>query len=96
MNRPQKTSERNRGRETFEKCSILFKVKAHESRFSGISHRNILNISSPADRRDERNAEFGQISADFERGRSAKVSRRSRFNYGISPNAFPIFRFFFG
>ena len=30
--------------ETFEKCSISFKIKARESRFSGINHRNMLNI----------------------------------------------------
>ncbi len=34
--------------ETFDKCSISFKIKARESRFSGINHRNILDISSPA------------------------------------------------
>ena len=33
--------------ETFEKCSILVKVKEGESRHSGINRRNILNISSP-------------------------------------------------
>jgi len=31
--------------ETFEKCSISFKLKTRESRFSGINHRNILDIS---------------------------------------------------
>ncbi len=34
--------------ETFEKRSISVKIKANESRFSGINHSNILNISSPA------------------------------------------------
>lgn len=45
----------------------------------GINHRNILNISSPA-RRDEPDAEIGQISADFERGRFSKVSKGYMFS----------------
>jgi len=35
--------------ETFEKCSILVKVKEGEN----FNHRNMLNISSPAEKRDE-------------------------------------------
>ena len=67
--------------ETFEKCSISFKIKARDD----FNHRNILDISSPA-RRDERNAEIGQISADFERGRFSKVS----FNFSLTKHLFDV------
>jgi len=98
---------------TFENRSISFKIKAHESRFSGINHpreigfafhgagRNMLNIYEVRPLKNvqfwsrsrkakisttgiyrifrglkfEPDAEIGQISPDFERGRFAKVSR---------------------
>jgi len=69
--------------ETFEKCSILFKVKEGEN----FNHRNTwsisriaLKVSADASLRVTKvpkfgpDAEIGQISADFERGRFAKVS----------------------
>ena len=56
--------------ETFEKRSISFKIKAYESRFSGINHRNILNISRIKIRMQR------PASAGGERGRFAKVSRQ--------------------
>jgi len=66
----------NKESETFEKCSILFKVKEGEN----FNHRNTLSILRIALKlhcvpKFEPDAEIGQISADFERGHFANVSK---------------------
>ena len=53
--------------ETFEKCSILVKIRKAKMSNTGI-YRIFRGLKFEPD------AEIGQINADFERGRFAKVS----------------------
>jgi len=55
--------------ETFAKCSILVKIKEGEEFLTTGIYRIFRGLKSEPD------AEIGQISEDFERGRFAKVSR---------------------
>jgi len=60
----------------FEVCAYLFKFKEGEN----YNHRNILNILRIALKlhcvpKFEHDTEIGQISADFEKWRFAKVSK---------------------
>ena len=60
--------------ETFEKCSILAKVKEGEDFNHSNSAYSGIEYFESRHERDEPDAEIGQISTDFERGRFAKVS----------------------